>query len=523
MRERSSPLSVDPARRRWLRGALAVAGLGMSGAIARVAAPTGFGDDPFSLGVASGDPSEDGFVIWSRLAPRPLQIGGGMDPIDRVVHWEVSDDHQFRRIVKNGTTLARTRRAHAVHVDVRGLAAGRVYHYRFHCAGAVSATGRAKTLPAALLPADRLRFVVASCQHYEHGWFAAHRHIAASDVDFVLHLGDYIYEGSYGERVRRFESTAALQNLDDYRARHACYKLDPDLQAAHAACAWLPIWDDHEVGNDYAGDLAMDGESLSQFALRRAAAYRAWLEHMPVRAALREDDTRIFRRLRFGALAELHLLDDRQYRAPQPCAPRDRGYAPMIDVSCVERDDAQRSLLGTAQEGWLLDGLGAGGARWNLLGQQTLIAPLVSHTDEREEVWSDAWDGYTATRQRLLDRIAEARIPNVVSFGGDVHAFYANDLKRNFDDTHSAAIASEFVTGSLTTDDVDHDAVLRDLPRNPHVRAFESRWRGWLDCDLGPERLDLRWQMLSDARDPLATTRTFRQFSVVHGQPGVQA
>lgn len=512
----------DASRRTWLRGAVAFAGLGMTGAIARVDAPARFSGYPFTLGVASGDPVPNGFVIWTRLAPDPLARNGGLDPVALPVHWEVADDERFARIVRSGVAQALPERAHAVHVDVDGLAPDRWYFYRFRCGDAYSAAGRARTVPAAGWPARDLHLVIASCQHYEHGWFAAHRHIAASAPDAVLHLGDYIYEGSYGERVRRFESDKPLAGLDDYRARHAWYKLDRDLQSAHAACPWLPIWDDHEVGNDYAANLPMNGEPIETFAIRRAGAYRAWLEHMPVRAACRGVDTRIHRRVAFGALAELHLLDDRQYRDAQPCVERGGGYAPNIAADCAERGDPARSLLGTAQEQWLHAGLSNSNARWNLIGQQTLMAPFYMRGDDGSAtVWSDGWDGYPASRARLLDRVAAQRIPNVVTFGGDVHAFYVTDLKRDFSDERSPPIATEFVTGSLTTADVDHDAVARDLPLNPHVRAFDGRHRGWLDARIAPDRVDVAWRVLDDARNPNARASTLAAFRVDNGIAGI--
>ena len=514
----------DPVRRRWLRGAVAVTALACAGRPQRLLAPPSWSDDPFRLGVASGDPAPDGAVLWTRLAPQPLWPDGGMPPAPVAVHWEVADDAAFARIARRGTALARPERAHAVHVAVAGLAPRREYHYRFLCGEAVSRSGRLRTLPPPHLPLDAFRLAVASCQHYEHGWFAAHRHLAAGDHDLVLHLGDYVYEGSFGERVRRHEQDGPLRSLADYRARHAWYKLDPDLQAAHAAAAWAPIWDDHEVANDYAGEEAMDGEDPALFRARRAAAYRAWLEHMPVRAALADGNTRIHRRFALGALADLHLLDDRQYRAPQACAPRDRGYAPDIDPACAERTDPARSLLGAAQESWLHGGLAASSARWNLIAQQTLIAPFQTRgEDGRAQVWSDAWDGYPATRERLLRHIAALRLPNVVSFGGDVHAFHVCDLKADFADPASATVATEFVTSSLTTDDGDYAALQAALPLNPHVRYADCRSRGWIEARLTPQRMDVHLRALDDARNPDAKVFTLRQFAVEDGRAGAQS
>ena len=516
--------AIDPSRRLWLRGAVALAGLGMTGVSARILAPTRWSADPFSLGVASGDPVSTGAILWTRLAPQPLAIDGGMPASSVAVRWEVAVDQAFSRLAASGVTLARPERAHAVHVDASGLAPGREYFYRFLSGEAASAVGRFRTLPAPHLPVDSFRIVAASCQHFEHGWFAAHRHIAQTAPDLMLHLGDYIYEGSFGERIRRFESDAPLLTLADYRARHACYKRDPDLQAAHAACAWAPIWDDHEVANDYAGELAIDGESAVAFRLRRAAAYRAWLEHMPVRAALIDGDTRIFRRFSIGNLADLHMLDDRQYRAAQACTPRDRGYAPNIAQDCPERLDTSRSLLGTAQEKWLHAGLDASNTRWNLIAQQTLIAPFRSRGANGEvQVWSDDWDGYPASRERLLRHIDARRIPNVVTFGGDVHAFHVCDLKTDFDDTRSPTIATEFVTSSLTTDDGDYAAMQRDLDLNPHIRYADCRSRGWIEATLTPQRMDVSLRALTDARDPNAKVYTLQQYAVENGRAGVQS
>jgi alkaline phosphatase D len=519
----ASSAAIDPSRRLWLRGAVAVAGLGMTGVSARILAPTRWSADPFSLGVASGDPATSGAILWTRLAPQPLAIDGGMPASNVAVRWEVASDDAFSRVAAAGAALARPERAHAVHVEASGLLPGREYFYRFTCGDAASATGRFRTLPPAHLPVDNFRIVVASCQHYEHGWFAAHRHIAQASPDLILHLGDYIYEGSFGERIRRHESDTPLLTLADYRARHACYKRDPDLQAAHAACAWTPIWDDHEVANDYAGELAIDGESPGAFRQRRAAAYRAWLEHMPVRAALVDGDTRIFRRLAIGNLADLHMLDDRQYRAAQACAPRDRGYAPNIAPDCPERLDTSRSLLGTAQEKWLHAGLDASNARWNLVAQQTLIAPFRRRGANGEvQVWSDAWDGYPAARERLLRHIDARHIPNVVTFGGDVHAFHVCDLKADFDDPHGPAIATEFVTSSLTTDDGDYAAMQRDLDLNPHIRYADCRARGWIEATLTPRRMDVSLRALTDARDPNARAYTLQRYSVEDGRAGAQ-
>jgi alkaline phosphatase D len=474
---------------------------------------------PFALGIASGDPGTDGFVLWTRIAPAGtdaafLPIG------DFAVGWVVAEDEDLSRIVRRGSMIASAEWAHSVHVEVDGLAADRWYWYQFHCNGEASAIGRTRTLPAAGTPVARLRLALASCQHYEHGYFAAYRHMLADDLDLVVHVGDYIYEGSFGAQVRRHDSPDGAETLAGYRNRHACYKSDMDLQRAHAAYPWLVTWDDHEVSNDYAGLVSNDAASQAAFAARRAAAYRAYYEHMPLRAQHRPSASAmpLYRRVDFGDLARISMLDDRQYRSAHACAERGE----MVDA-CSQRWSHAQTMLGDAQQRWLESGLAGSDARWNVIAQQTLIAPYVSRThDDRKVVWTDGWDGYAGARARLLGFIAERRVGNVVTLGGDVHAFYANDLKADFDDPDSAVIASEFIGTSLATQGDDYAAIARDLPLNPHVRYFENRWRGYLRCEVTPElwRSDLR--IVDDATDVHSGARTLLSVHLESGRPGIQ-
>ena len=356
---------LDLSRRGLLRGATGLAALGALQAVApRPLAQPRNDLSPFALGVASGDPWPGGMVIWTRLAPEPMQPEGGMPPAPVEVAWEVAEDEGFRRIAARGRALAMPERAHAVHVELSGLPPGRSWHYRFHAAGATSPIGRTRTAPAPGATPARLRLAQAGCQHYEHGFFTAWRHIAEEpDLDLVFHYGDYIYEFTLREQRRatipavREHADGEAVTLDQYRRRYAQYRLDPDLQAAHAAHPFAVSFDDHEVENNWAGPVSWRPQNTTPelFALRRAAAFQAWYEHMPVRAAAlpRGPDITAWRSLRFGRLASLHLLDTRSFRDDQPCA--DRFGPPCAEVA---RPDAQ--MLGPVQEAWLGEALAQG-------------------------------------------------------------------------------------------------------------------------------------------------------------------
>ena len=337
----------------------------------RVSSRPRFVDDPFQLGVASGDPTSSGAVIWTRLAPRPLEPDGGMEARTTVT-WEVAEDEGFGRVARSGRVFAAPELAYSVHVDVDGLSPDRWYHHRFTAGDVQSPVGRLRTAPASgsVVP---LRFAVASCQHYETGYFTAFEHMAREDLDLVTHLGDYIYEyGGIGERVRR-HAGLEIRVLDDYRRRYAQYKMDPALQAAHARCPWIVTWDDHEVDNNYAAGVGENlMESEEQVHARRAAAYQAWWEHMPVRVphARSWADLTIVRAVDWGALARFSVLDTRQYRSDQECGD---GLRP---VPCGNLADPARSMLGDAQERWLAEGLGNSDARWQVLAQQVMVAPF---------------------------------------------------------------------------------------------------------------------------------------------------
>ncbi len=476
---------------------------------------------PFSLGVASGYPRPPGGVLWTRLAPDPLIPGGGLSPEVVAVRWEVAADDSFRSVVADGLYAATADWAHSVHVEVNGLEPDREYWYRFHAGNATSPVGRIRTAPARDLLRPRLRLGVASCQHYEQGWYVAHRHIAADALDLVLHLGDYIYESSWGSGHVRSHGTPEPMTLEDYRRRLALYKSDPDLQAAHASCPWLVVWDDHEVENDYAGDRSENDDDPAWFLMRRAAAYKAYYEHMPLPRQMVPfgPHLRLHTTVGFGQLAAFHMLDNRQYRTPQPC-PRPGRAGSNVIQDCAARLEPQATMLGPRQERWLEAQLGASEARWNLLGQQTLMAQADGLGGPGQVFYSDGWDGYPAARRRLLDTLVAQRVANPVVLGGDVHSFWVTDLKPDFDDPQAPTIASEFVATSITSRPPPEERIQVAKSEGPHIHYATGTHRGYLRLELTPERLtaDLRGVDSVQSRD--AGCVTLASFVVDNGHPG---
>ena len=481
-----------------------------------------FKSDPFTLGVASGYPQPDGMVLWTRLAPDPL-AGGGMParPVD--VSWEIANDETFSSMVQRGNAVASPRWGHSVHVEVRGLDPARWYWYRFRAGNATSPRGRTRTAPAPGAAAERMRFAFASCQQYEQGYYAAYRHMAAEDLDLVCHLGDYIYESSWGrDHVRKHEAGEPY-TLDEYRNRYTRYKGDPDLQAAHAAFPWLVTWDDHEVQNDYAGARSQNLDPPALFLKRRAAAYQAYYEHMPLPqwARPRGPDMQLYTRRSFGALARFHVLDDRQYRSPQVCPRPGRGGSNVVE-DCGERLDARRTLLGPEQERWLLDGLAHGGVRWNIIAQQTLMAQVDRKPGDGQAFWTDGWDGYPLSRKRLLTHVAEQRVANPIVIGGDVHMSVVADLKTDFDDAQAPVVATEIVGTSISSQGQPQKRVESWKDDNPHVKYANPTRRGYTVLELSARRALAHLRTLDDVKEPQSRIRTLVHYAVEDGRPGAQ-
>ena len=515
----------DLQRRQLIRTAA------LSAAFACLPAPTirrawaqpSFPGDPFTLGVASGAPLPDGIVLWTRLAPQPLLADGGLPPTDIEVRWELAHDEAFRELAASGTAVARAAFAHSVHVEATGLQPGRWYWYRFMAGDARSPVGRTRTAPALDDRAPRLRFAFASCQHYEQGFFAAYRHMREEDLDLVVFLGDYIYESTWGRNFVRRHANPEPYTLADYRIRYAQYKSDPDLRAMHAAAPWIVTWDDHEVDNDYANDRPQDAEA--DFLARRAAAYRAYYEHMPLRASAlpRNASMRLYGRAAWGALAEFSVLDDRQYRDHHACPRPDRnGGSNVVDATCTQRAEPQRSLLGAEQEHWLYEGLSASRARWNVIAQQTLVAQLDRTAGPGQSFWTDGWDGYPAARRRLLDAIAQRKPANPLLIGGDVHCTWVADLKPDFDDPASPIVAAEVCGTSITSQGPSAKHVAATLAENPHIH-FGGPRRGYVCMEITPQHAIATIRALDSEKRIDSGISTLAKFAIENGRPGVQA
>jgi alkaline phosphatase D len=513
------------SRRRLLHGAAVAAGLAVTPVSLEglLSARADTGAYPFTLGIASGDPLPDGFVLWTRLAPRPLQADGGMPDRPAQVRWSVAEDEAMSRIIQSGETVAMPEAGHSVHVEVHGLRPDREYWYRFTAGGEASPVGRARTTPAAGTAVDRLRVCFTSCQKYEAGFYAGYRHLVQENPDLILFLGDYIYEGDPGSRnAVRLHQNPEPTDLAGYRIRYATYKADPLLQAAHAAAPWLVIWDDHEVVNDYGGDRDGDVDPVL-FLQRKAAAYQAYYEHMPLRrTALPVGPSMLLHRaFNWGALAQFQLIDDRQHRDAPPCL--EDGQSGKLIADCDARRDPARSLLGQPQEEWLMDALARTSARWNLLTQQTLFGPLeLRNPADLSQVRfsNDGWDGYPATRDRITARWVEAQTSNPLVLGGDIHAFAAGAVRNGRD---GPVVASEFVGGSMTSLGMD-PAIARQLQAlNPRLEVYETSRRGYGRVDLTPDSAEIAFRALEDARDPASALSTLNAFVIENGRPGAVA
>ncbi len=474
--------------------------------------------DPFTLGVASGDPTADSVVLWTRLSAEVLaQVGAQRDDIE--LGLEISATPGFERILRSSRVVAPAALGHSAHLDARGLDADREYYFRWQLGDSTSPVGRTKTAAHGASAIDQFRLAFASCQQYEHGYYTAYRHMADERLDLIVHLGDYIYESSWGEvRVRAHEGPE-ITSLDDYRARYRTYKSDPDLQAAHASAPWVVTWDDHEVDNNYAADVAEDDQTPEQLLRRRASAYQAFFEFMPIRLPVGRQgpDMPIHRRLRFGNLLEMQVLDTRQYRHDQACGDGRK-------LSCAEHQRSDRSLLGDAQRDWLFANLASADATWNVMAQQIMMASLRSRNEAGEELWPmDIWDGYPHERQALLDLLREAGTPNPVVLTGDIHSNWAANLLQDFDDENSAVIGSEFVGTSITSggdgsDSTDYGSAL--LANNPHVKFYNSQ-RGYVSATLTRDlwRSDYKvLPLVTEAGAPISVRKTFVTEA---GKPGV--
>ena len=481
-----------------------------------------FASNPFTLGVASGDPDSTSVVLWTRLAPKPLEPYGGMSADPVAVRWEVAHDEAFRKPVASGPAVATPQLAHSVHVVAQGLDPDRWYFYRFHAGDAVSPIGRTRTLPDPFATPDQLRFAFTSCQHYETGLYTAYEQMARDDVDLVFHLGDYIYENEGRDGQVRKHAGGEIQSLADYRIRHSQYREDALLHGMHATCPWFVTWDDHEVDNNYAADKSeVAGVSVEQLLIRRANAYQAYYEMMPLRPASlpRGPNMQLYRDASFGRLASLYVLDTRQYRTDQPNGDR---RSSLNDAAMSPGN----SLLGTQQREWLQSRLLASNGTWNVLAQQVLMALVGGRTkdDNTFGYGMDVWAGAAAERIRLMEFMADRRIPNPVVLTGDIHSNWVNNLRVDDRYLDTPVVATEFVGTSLSSSGngvqkIDTYDALRAA--NPCVQ-FHNAERGYVLCNVTPKSWTSEFRVVDDVVKPGGKVSTRATFVVEAGRPGAQ-
>ncbi|MEU4621227.1 alkaline phosphatase D family protein [Actinoplanes sp. NPDC023801] len=478
--------------------------------------------DPFTLGVASGDPTHDGVVLWTRLAVAPLADDGlgGMPYRSVPVMWELAADERFRRIVRRGATSARPDRGYSVHIELNGLVAGREFFYRFRAEGYTSPVGRTRTAPPLQAHDLSLAMSFVSCSQYEHGYFTAYRRLAEDEPDLILHLGDYQYEyapDTYNipggnPRDHRGPETVTLAN---YRQRHAQYKTDPDLQAAHAVAPWAVVWDDHEAENNWADEVPEQADP--NFLARRAAAFQAYYENMPLRRTSipRGIDMQLYRRLHWGRLATFHMLDTRQYRDDQGCGD---GYK-----DCPAAADPSRSITGAEQEKWLLDGFRRSTARWDILGQQVFFGQRDNNSGPQKVLSMDSWDGYQGSRDRITRGWVDAGVRNPVVLTGDVHAHWADELKLDWNDPSSRTVGTELVCSSITSGGDGADVASGDhswAAWNPHLRFYNNQ-RGYVRTRITRQSLTADFVVLPYVTTPGAPAHTRASFVIEDRVPGL--
>ena len=479
-------------------------------------------NNPFALGVASGRPRPDSVVLWTRVLFDEEDRAAGTDALR--VNVEVFADAALQRRVYKTDVVTDATRAHSVHIHVPRLQPSTDYWYRFRQGDAFSPVGHTRTAPALGADVRQLRVALASCQHYEQGEYTAHEEIAQQPLDFVLFMGDYIYESSNAQYAIRKHIGDEPKTLAQYRARYEQYKSDPHLQAAHAAHPWVLMWDDHEVVNDYANDQDRQYTDPQQMLKRRAAAYQAYFEHQPVLLGPDANDPthmRLYDQLSWGKLADLWTLDCRQYRSAQACRDPVRGGGRMV-VQCDELNDPARSMLGQEQEQWLTQRLRASTRTWKLLAQATQISSTSVPAPTGRAYWNDAWDGYPEARKRLLQTVVDAKLQNVVTLGGDVHCNVAAPLRLESNNPQSPVVASEFVTTSITSRGLGDkpSALIRES--NADLLHYRADERGYSLITVTPDdvRCDFRTTRFPAGSEPGFKTQA--SYVVKRGVAGPQ-
>lgn len=541
------PSPSGPARRQVVLGATAGAAVVSAGLTPFVPSAAAAPTTGFLHGVASGDPLPTAVVLWTRVTPSPEAVPGSGKGVRVRVEWEVATSDSFETVVRRGQVMTGTERDHTVKVDATRLSPGTRYAYRFRCDGAASPVGWTKTAPEDTSTPERLRLGVVSCSNWEAGYFSAYRHLAQrTDLDAVLHMGDYIYEYPTGEYaagadvVRATEPAHAIVSLADYRVRHGQYKTDPDLQRLHALAPWITTWDDHEIANDawHGGAENHNPGTEGTWTARAAAARRAYDEWMPIRlsgTAALGDGTTIYRQLRFGTLADLRMLDLRSYRSEQV------SYARLGQVGAKDR-----TMTGERQMAWLKSSLADSTTTWKLVGNSVMISPVtfaavdVDAGQALHEMGGlippegipynvDQWDGYTADRREIIDHLGDHGIDNTLFITGDIHSAWACDVPKNVGTYPlSKSVAVELVGSSVTSDNLDD--ILGVAPRtlslsvegairtaNLHVRYLDFDRHGYSVLTLTPARAQMDWYTLADRTDPDSAARWSAGFETLPG------
>ena len=529
LRNPSIPDPTEQNRRQFLQrtsaaSLAAVVGLGAQESTATTEQGA-FESDPFSLGVASGDPLPRSVILWTRLAPNPLTVGGGMPEEPVEVHWIIATDAGLQNVVGTGTATAAPEHAHSVHVEATGLSPNTEYYYQFEASGARSPVGRTKTAPRPGSSLSAFEFAFVSCQSWPSGHYTAHRHMARDELDLIIHLGDYIYESGIGasggvrDRPVPQAYRTEADSLERYRLQYGLYKSDEDLKAAHASAPWLITRDDHEVDNDWADEVPQDPEKqpTEEFLERRAAAFKVYYEHMPFRPPQRPmgPDQKVYRNYRFGDLLEFNVLDTRLYRDDQACG--GGGFA----ANCEERFDEDRTILGEAQTEWLLENLRESDVTWDVLANQIKFATVDRRPGEEEGFGMDQWEGYVAD-QNTVKRAFEAHVDNPVIVTGDIHINMAANIEGA--DDPSKTVGTEFIGTSISSsgDGEDFPGVLAiGIEENENLKYINQR-RGYTRCTVTPTEWNTEYRVVDYVSDPGAPVRTDAVFTTRAGQPGLQ-
>jgi alkaline phosphatase D len=529
----SSKSVAHPSRRDWLKWTVA-ASAPLAYSLSSAQAP--LKHNPFTLGVASGSPNHHSVVLWTRLMPDANSGQSYFANADVTVQWEVADDEHFKVNRRSGQVVALATLAHSVHLELEGLQSDRWYFYRFQLGDAQSTVGRTRTLPHPEAMVQKLRVAYASCQRWEHGYFSAYDHMAQENLDMVLFLGDYIYEYASAANPVRIPAGGWVTSLSDYRNRYALHKSEKSLQAMHAQCPWLVTWDDHEVSNDYAGVVrGFSGNITLDFEAQRAQAYQAFYEHMPLRASAltrsieglaRGAEMRIYGQVAYGKLANIYLLDDRQYRDRQVCNKGLNFGSGWVDPEqCEAWLNPNRTLLGAQQEQWLNQSFSMARSDqrvWNVVAQQTLFGRRDYKVGAGHSLWNDGWDGYSAARQRMTQSMQNNALKNPVLIGGDVHENWVGHVMADAYKDDSAKIGVEFCGAGITARSAGNSKLAERLRENPHFIFADSERKGYGVVEFTAKQIQTELRVVDDVRLPQTKVETLAKFAVEAGVPQVQ-